>query len=178
MRQAEHDLRVLEAQAGSRQALDWLVAHHHNDVVRYAYSLCSDLALSRDAVQEAWLTITRRLRRLDDPRAFRSWLYHAVRWRALDAVRQRQRRAETPIDPLCESEMATPAEHHDERLLALREALVALPELEHETLELFYGRGLALVEIAHVQEVPVGTVKSRLHRARRQLKDTLEGDAS
>lgn len=182
MRQAEHDLLVLEARSGRRSALDALVSFHHADVVRYAYSLCNDLALARDAVQDAWLTVTRRLRRLDDPRAFRSWLYHAVRWRTLDAVRRRTRRAETAIDDVAEGDLHSADEGEREsdvrdRRLSLDAALTALPELERETIQLFYRRGLALREIAHVHDVPVGTVKSRLHRARRQLQDTLEGDS-
>jgi RNA polymerase sigma factor (sigma-70 family) len=182
MREAEHDLLVLQARAGRRTALDSLVSLHHADVVRYAFSLCDDIALARDAVQEAWLTVVRRLRRLDDPRAFRSWLYHAVRWRTLDAVRRRTRRAETAIDEVHEGDLTASDRENDEsetrdRRLSLDAALSALPEIERETIQLFYRRGLALREIAHVQEVPIGTVKSRLHRARRQLEDTIEGDS-
>lgn len=178
MRDAEHDLLVLHAQAGRRSALDALVELHHADVVRYAHSLCDDLALARDAVQEAWMTVTRRLRRLDDPRAFRSWLYHAVRWRTLDAVRRRTRRAETSIDEIGEGQLPIDDVAGREQRMTLDAALSALPVIERETLQLFYRRGLAMREIAHVHDVPVGTVKSRLHRARRQLHEAIEGDAS
>lgn len=177
MRDAEHDLLVLDARAGRREALDALVTLHHADVVRYACSLCDDLALARDAVQDAWLTVTRRLRRLDDPRAFRSWLYHAVRWRTLDAVRRRARRAETSIDEVDEARLPVDEPTGRERRLTLDRALAALPGIERETLQLFYRRGLALREIAHVHGVPVGTVKSRLHRARRQLQESIEGES-
>lgn len=177
MRQAEHDLLVLDARAGRRAAMDALVAHHHLDLVRYATSLCGDLALARDAVQDAWLTVTRRLRKLDDPRAFRSWIYHAARWRTLDLVRRRQRRAESSIDDVEPAALAAPDGHRD-RSLTIEAALEALPPVERETLQLFYRRGLAIREIAHVHHVPLGTVKSRLHRARIQLQDAIEGDAT
>ncbi len=178
MRDAEHDLLVLNAQAGRRHSMEALVTLHHADVVRYATSLCGDVALARDAVQDAWITVTRRLRRLDDPRAFRSWLYHAVRWRTLDAVRRRTRRAETSIDEVGESLLPVEDTSGRERQLSLDAALDALPAIEREILQLFYRRGLAMREIAHVQSVPVGTVKSRLHRARQQLHDAIEGDAT
>lgn len=174
MRDAEHDLLVLDAQAGRRRAMDALVSLHHADVVRYATSLCGDLALARDAVQDAWLTVTRRLRRLDDPRAFRSWLYHAVRWRTLDAVRRRTRRAETSIDEVSEGQLPIDDSSGRERRMSLDAALSALSPLDRETLQLFYRRGLALREIAHVHDVPVGTVKSRLHRARQHLQQSIE----
>lgn len=176
MRDAEHDLLVLHARAGRRAALDALVDHHHADLVRYAASLCDDLALARDAAQDAWMTVTRRLRRLEDPRAFRSWLYHAVRWRTLDLIRRRQRRAETSIDDVDPCQLA--AEGSDRvRRMTLDVALDTLPAIERETVELFYRRGLALREIAHVHAVPVGTVKSRLHRARKQLQASIEGES-
>lgn len=177
MRDAEHDLLVLDAQRGRRAALDALVRHHHADLVRYAHSLCHEAAMARDAVQDAWVTVSRRLRRLDDPRAFRSWLYHAVRWRTLDALRGRQRRAETSLDGVAPEVLAGPDDTEGrEQRLSIATALAALPALERETLDLFYRRGLGVREIAHVQDVPAGTVKSRLFRARRQLQQTLEGE--
>jgi len=177
MRDAEHDLLVLDAQRGRRAALDALVRHHHADLVRYAHSLCHEPAMARDAVQDAWLTVSGRLRRLDDPRAFRSWLYHAVRWRTLDALRGRQRRAETPLDGVAADVLAGPDDSEGrEQRLSIETAMDALPGLERETLDLFYRRGLGVREIAHVQDVPAGTVKSRLYRARRQRQQTLEGE--
>jgi RNA polymerase sigma-70 factor (ECF subfamily) len=178
MRDAEHDLLVLDAQRGQRRALDALVRHHHADLVRYAHSLCHEPAMARDAVQEAWITVSGRLRRLDDPRAFRSWLYHAVRWRTLDAQRRRQRRAETSLEHVDDDVLAGPddRDRRDQRI-GLEAALDALPALERETLDLFYRRGLGVREIAHVQDVPAGTVKSRLFRARQQLQQTLEGES-
>lgn len=176
MRNAEHDLLVLDAQAGRGEALDALISLHHADVVRYACSLCDDPAMARDAVQEAWLSVIRRLRRLDDPRAFRSWLYHAVRWRTVDALRQRTQRAETTIDDVDEGRLPLSNDADRERRMTLDKALLALPMIERETLQLFYLRGLAAREIAHIHDVPYGTVKSRLHRARRQLQQAIKGD--
>lgn len=83
MNHAEHDLLVLKAQDRSRAAFGRLACHHHPGLLRYALSLARDPALAQDAVQDGWLTVVRKLRRLDDPRAFRGWLYHAVRWRVL-----------------------------------------------------------------------------------------------
>jgi RNA polymerase sigma factor (sigma-70 family) len=91
MNQAEHDLLVIDAQDGSRTAMNALVAHHHRDLLRFAYSLCRNTALAQDAVQDAWIKVVRRLRRLNDPRAFRGWVYHAVRWRVLDLLRRADR---------------------------------------------------------------------------------------
>jgi len=174
MNQAEHDLLVIAARQGSAAALDALVREHHRSLLRFAWSLCRDAALAQDAVQDAWLKIARRIRRLDDPRAFRGWLYQAVRWRVFDLLRRAERRGQ----PLDEAAAATDADASDRRdhRLDLGAAIVALPRPERETLQLFYLEGLGIAEIAMVQAIAPGTVKSRLHRARNQLRRHFEGE--
>ncbi len=169
---AEHDMLVIDAQDGSRQALDALVRHHHRDLLRFAYSLCRDTALAQDAVQDAWIKVAGRLRTLDDPRAFRCWVYHAVRWRVGDLQRRAHRR-ERPLD---QAETAGDSTDARDRRMDLATAMDALPPVERQALQLFYVSGLRIPEIAVVLDIPAGTVKSRLHRARGLLKDHFEGD--
>jgi RNA polymerase sigma-70 factor (ECF subfamily) len=172
MNQAEHDMLVIDAQDGSREALDALVRHHHQDLLRFAYSLCRDTALAQDAVQDAWIKVAGRLRALDDPRAFRGWVYHAVRWRVGD-LHKRAYRADRPLD---EAEAAADSTGARDRRMDLAAALEALPVIERQALQLFYVSGLTIPEIAVVLDIPAGTVKSRLHRARGLLKQHFEGD--
>ena len=174
MNQAEHDLLVIDAQDGSRTAMNALVAHHHRDLLRFAYSLCRNTALAQDAVQDAWIKVARRLRRLNDPRAFRGWVYHAVRWRVLDLLRAD--RGDCELDQATAlTDAASDCELRDRRI-DLGAAIACLAAIDRETLQLYYAAGLTIPEIAAVQEMPTGTVKSRLHRARSQLVQTLEGD--
>ncbi|MEX0914405.1 MAG: sigma-70 family RNA polymerase sigma factor [Wenzhouxiangellaceae bacterium] len=175
MNQAEHDMLVIDAQDGSRRALDALVRCHHRDLLRFAYSLCGDVALAQDAVQDAWIRIARSVRRLDDPRAFRGWVYHAVRWRVVDLLRRPQRGARE-LDDADATVQADPADETRDRRIDLGSAINRLAEADRDTLQLFYVSGLTIPEIAVVLEVPAGTVKSRLHRARTQLKQHFEGD--
>ena len=174
MNQAEHDLLVIDAQDGSRKALDALVRHHHRNLLRFAYSLCRDTGLAQDAVQDGWVKVAGRLRRLDDPRAFRGWIYHAVRWRVLDLLK-RSHRGDQSLD-VAEAADGMPAadEHRDQRI-DLSAAIDDLAATDRETLQLFYASGLTIPEIAVVLNIPPGTVKSRLHRARNQLRQHFEG---
>ncbi|MDX1626475.1 MAG: sigma-70 family RNA polymerase sigma factor [Wenzhouxiangellaceae bacterium] len=175
MNDAEHDLLVLDAQDGSREAFEALVRHHHPGLLRYAIALSGEPALAQDAVQDGWMTAARRIRRLDDARAFRGWLYHAVRWRVLDMQRRRHRQDLS----LPDDDAALPSldeEQARERGLDLDRALERMPAVEREILQLFYLRELRIPEIAVVLDVPQGTVKSRLHRARQALKLIIEGD--
>jgi len=172
MNQAEHDMLVIEAQDGSRWALDALVRQHHRDVLRFAYSLCRDAAMAQDAVQDAWIKVAGRLRSLDDPRAFRGWVYHAVRWRVADLLRRAHRR-DRPLDG---TEPAQASGEDRERRMDMAAAIAGLPPVERQALQLFYVSGLTIPEIAVVLEIPPNTVKSRLHRARNLLKQHFEGE--
>ncbi len=171
MNQAEHDMLVMDAQDGSRRALDVLIRHHYRDLLRFAYSLCRDTALAQDAVQDACIKVARRLRTLDDPRAFRGWCYHAVRWRVSDLARRVHRR-DRPLDG---AEAAPDCRADRDRGIDLAAAIANLPQIERRALQLFYISGLTIPEIAMVLDIPAGTVKSRLHRARGWLKQHFEG---
>jgi len=179
MNQAEHDMLVIDAQDGSRAAMDALVRHHYRDLLRFAYSLCRDTALAQDAVQDAWIKVARRLRRLDDPRAFRGWVYHAVRWRVFDLLK-RSHRNDQPLErtrEVADIEAETSAVEEDrDRRIDLGAAISELSAADCETLQLFYVSGLTVPEIAVVLDIPPGTVKSRLHRARGLLKQRLTGE--
>jgi len=175
MNQAEHDMLVLAAQDGGREAFQTLVSTHHRSLLRFAFSLCANRAVAQDAVQDAWMTVARRLRRLEDPRAFRSWIFRAVRWRTLDLVRRTDAAAE-PLDDVDEPSDGGRDGLARERNLDLAAAVDALEPIEREALQLFYVAGLTVAEIAGVLEIAPGTVKSRLHRARTRLAQTLKGD--
>lgn len=175
MNQAEHDLLVIDAQDGSRRALDALVRHHHRNLLRFAYSLCGDVSMAQDAVQDAWIKVAGRLRSLDDPRAFRGWVYHAVRWRAFDLLKRSHRHDRSLETADTEIERPVGDESRDRRI-DLGAAIADLPGADRETLQLFYVNGLTIPEIAVVLDIPPGTVKSRLNRARNQLKQHFEGE--
>ncbi|QOC22402.1 RNA polymerase sigma factor [Wenzhouxiangella sp. AB-CW3] len=170
MKQPEEDLMVLAAQDGNERAFEFLFHRYHDSLLRFATGLSRDRELARDAVQEAWFGISRRLRRLDDPRAFRSWVFRAVRWQVLDRLKAR-RDSHVPLD---QQEIAAPADDRVQQGRALAEWIAELPELERQALHLFYLDGMKIAEMAAVLEIPAGTVKSRLNRARNQLRALAE----
>ncbi len=181
MNQAEHDMLVMDAQQGSRRAFGQLVRHHQQNLLRFAYSLCGESALAQDAVQDAWIKVAKRLRRLDDPRAFRGWIYHSVRWRVVDLQRKSHRSDLSLEDRASAAHVSETQENDNTRdrrdtRMDLASAMDQLPAIEQQALQLFYVSGLTVNEIAVVLKIPSGTVKSRLHRARRLLKEHFQGD--
>lgn len=179
---AEQDLLVLAAQSGNQRAFAALFKLHHRSLLRFAVRFCADPELARDAVQDAWLGMTNALPGLHDPRAFRSWLYRRVRWRLLDVMRTSKHQAEQSLQEIDETALA-PVDDNSHAALKqnddsdlLQSALAGLPLIDRQAIELFYLQQLQINEIAIVLEIPVGTVKSRLNRARKLLRELLAED--
>ncbi len=173
MDRAREDLLVLAAQGGDRQAFEQLFRAYSAPLGRFAYRLCGDEQLAFDAVQESWITLSKTLRTLNDPRGFRLWAYKTVRWRTMDQLRRRGRPAEPLEDDLQhdeadQSEIATSDQ--------LSRHMAGLPRAEKVALTLFSLEEMTLAEIAAIENVPGGTVKSRLRRARDRLRVRMTGD--
>ncbi|MEM8952889.1 MAG: sigma-70 family RNA polymerase sigma factor [Verrucomicrobiota bacterium] len=169
---------VLRSQEGSAGALEALLRRWQERLWLYAVRLTGDEDAARDVTQEALIAIARGIRRLRDPARFRAWAYRIVGNRSRDWVRGRVRRRRLAA----ESEEAAALRRAEAgggepgALVRLREGLERLPEGERELLRLHYQAGLSVVEIAEVEGIPAGTVKSRLYRAREHLKAIVGAD--
>jgi len=126
---------------------------------------------AEDALQEVWLDVFRGLPRLADAGAFTAWVYRIARDRAFRTVRGRRLHV-----PLTWTE--EPAEEPDDFSAADAEAIhLALDELpaeQREALVLRFLEGMSYEEIARVAGCELGTVRSRLHYAKRALRRALE----
>jgi RNA polymerase sigma-70 factor (ECF subfamily) len=171
---------VVRCQLGEREAFDALIARWHPRVWRYAVGMTSDPDAAGDVVQEVWLRVVRGIARLREASRFRPWLFGIARRVLMDRLRIRY--AEPPMEPLDSHEHeleGSPAdEGRVEDLWRLQPGLERLPATEREVLVLFYLQELSLNDIAAIQAIPVGTVKSRLFRGRRLLRRELERGTS
>ncbi len=165
MTNADIELLVIELQFGDRAALGKLYQHFHGAMRKYALMRVKDSMVADDLVQNVWAKIAKRVTRLNDVSLFKSWLYKALRWEIIDWYRAS--RNEVLLDEnipektieLVFSEPLSPLRH-----------LFTLPAKERDVAELFYLNDLNIKEISLVAGIPLGTVKSRLHRARTLLK--------
>ncbi len=178
MTKAQLDLLVLAFQAGDQQALTLLFQFYQRKLRLFAASLSGDPAIADDLVQNVWLKLGRRISRLDDSRVFVSWLYKAVRWEVLDWQKSASQRLYQMAQPLFDEETAAlVAPEPTEPYSTLHQAMRALDTNGQQLLQLHYFHQLELTEIALVLDIPLGTVKSRLHRARQQLKAQLNDES-
>ncbi len=186
------ELLVLRCQDGDARAFEVLVTRWQQPLRRHAWRLtgCTDAA--SDVVQEAWLAIVRGLRRLDDPARFRPWALRIVTNKCADWTRRQQRQRRIMRSVATETSSTTGAagapsfaprsvgeepvadETDGTEISRLREALRELPRDRRAILSMLYLDGLSTRQIAQSLSLPVGTVKSRLHHARNQLRNLLE----
>lgn len=177
MTKALDELLVVRCQLGERDAFDELIVRWYEPVWRYAVRLTGDEDAARDVAQDVWLRVLRGIARLRDGSKLRAWLFGIARRTLMDRLRDQY--AAPRVEDIDVADIAEKEELLDDReeeLLALRRELGRLPLLEREALTLFYLKELSLAEVAEVLGVPIGTVKSRLFRARKLLRNELEAE--
>lgn len=171
---AELEPLVTRAQAGEREAYCALVARLQDMAVGYAYGILADFQLAEDAAQEAFVDACLNLPKLREPSAFPAWLRRIV-FKHCDRLTRGKRPAHVPLELAAEVavDMGGPAEiaEREELRAAIRGMVADLPEGQRTAVSLYYIGDYSCSEIAAFLDVPVSTVKNRLHAARAALLD-------
>ncbi len=154
-------------------SLSELVTRNYESVYRYAYRLTGSAADAEDLTQQTFLTAQRKLSQLREPAAARSWLLTIARNDYLKRLKREKSNCFVTFDSANE-----PVDHKsavvdidEERL---QNALAELSEEFRTVVILFYCEDLSYKEIAAQLEIPIGTVMSRLARAKRHLRRRLQ----
>ncbi|MBN1919353.1 MAG: sigma-70 family RNA polymerase sigma factor [Verrucomicrobia bacterium] len=167
---------IERTRSGNLEAFGRIVRRFQDMAYGYAYSILGDFHLAQDAAQEAFVDAYRRLADLRTPDAFPGWLRRIV-FKHCDRITRRKQLPTLPIEHAVEA-----AAHHDgpDRLVERREmreqvldAIRALPEHQRVVTTLFYINGYSQAEVAEFLEVPVTTVKKRLHDSRKRLRQRM-----
>lgn len=173
---------VEQAQAGDREAFGALVEQFERTVYAICASRLGNATEAAELTQDVFVHAFVRLDQLRDPERFAGWLRQMSVRMAIN--RATRRVPPSPIEDEVLEGMG--AEHDDpsealvrrERAARLWAGLDRLKPLDRETLVLFYIRELSLNEMADELNVPIGTIKRRLHTARHRLKDVLQDMAA
>jgi RNA polymerase sigma-70 factor (ECF subfamily) len=172
-----------EALAGSEAASRALVARYATPAVNFAFRFVHDRALAEDLAQEGFLRVFQRLHTYDPERKFSSWFFQVLRNVTIDYLRV-NRLPTSSLDELTEGgfegaaadrESSSP-EHlagQGELAGALEQAMTKIRPEYREVVVLRYQEGLTHPEIAEILGLPSGTVKTYLHRARKELATIL-----
>jgi RNA polymerase sigma-70 factor, ECF subfamily len=171
-------LPVLQARAGDPAAWDTLFRRYQLPLYVYVFELVRDEQTSLDLVQETFIAAVRNLGGLREDSRFGSWLFGIAHQKCIQRWRK-QNREEILRDEIADA----PAEFGDrpDDLLIQREretefmnALNQMPLPQHSVLLLYFIEDFSLEEIARITATPMGTVKSRLHYAKKSLRKLLE----
>jgi RNA polymerase sigma-70 factor (ECF subfamily) len=172
VRQGRAELELVRAaRGGDRSAFGRLVDLHKQSVHALAARMVG-AAEAPDIAQEAFLRAFQRLPSFDGRKPLRPWLLAIVYHRCVDELRRRRRaQTEAPTGPSALPEQELEVRDQSARVTAL---LGDLPAQQREALLLFHQEGLSYRDIAGVMTVPLGTVMTWIHRARRTLRARLE----
>jgi RNA polymerase sigma-70 factor (ECF subfamily) len=178
---------IQAARRGDESAFAHLVGHYHTTAERVARHILRTEEAAADAVQDAMIKVHRAMPRFKDGN-FRSWLLRIVTNTCYDHLRRQKRRAAISLDELVEQTGSEPPilpsttsgnpeaiTLHNEGMSLLLDAIGNLPSWHRNVVLLIDVHGYDYAEAAQMLDLPLGTVKSRLSRARAALRNELVG---
>jgi len=168
------------ATPGGSLTIQALVEEHYVTLYRYAYRLSGSGADAEDLVQDAFCKAQAGLSQLRDPERARPWLFSILRNAYLHKVRTERQQPCVSLDGVGDLAEPLPESLPDIDPEQLQLALNELPEVYRTAIILYYFEGFGYREIAEQMELPIGTVMSRLARAKAHLRSRLlpQGEAA
>jgi RNA polymerase sigma-70 factor (ECF subfamily) len=169
---------VVAAQGGDRLAFGELFQRFERHVFAIALRRLGDFGEAQELTQDVFIQAIRKIGQLRAPEAFGGWLRAIVHRMAINRIARRV--PDLPVEPetlaaVCvENETPLSAALAAEQRRQVRAGLSRLGDLDRRTLEAFYVRGRSLIEMSDEFEAPVGTIKRRLHVARKRLAKEVE----
>ena len=163
-KQLEDQILVMDAQDGDAEAMRKLVLRWQKRLWHHAYRLTGHEDAAWDVMQEAWHDMIKGLGKLHDPASFRPWAYKITTHKAMNWIKKKSRHQHVSLDAVHDN----PARVQSDT--GLKELIAQLRPAKKAVLTLYYFEQLSVSEISFALRIPPGTVKSRLHAAREELK--------
>jgi RNA polymerase sigma-70 factor (ECF subfamily) len=183
-------LLIERVQRGDRGSLNELVLKYQDRAYQYAYRLTRNPEEAADTVADAFVRVNNAIKNFKGQSSFSTWLYRIITNCYLDRKKKEKNRLTVSLDaPINQGEDEVSREIEDpgrtpdedvirsEREAVLQRALAKLPEFQKAMIVMYHAEQLSYEEIAEALDLPLGTVKSRLNRARLSLRELLEKDA-
>jgi RNA polymerase sigma-70 factor, ECF subfamily len=169
------DAQATPSDGGPLQ-IDDLIDQHHAEVYRYAFRLCGNQSDAEDLTQQAFLIACEKLHQIRELDLASRWLLVVTRRCFLHMLRTRRfEKLNEHVIPELNSQIENPGEVVVDRL-AIQDALQKIPDEFRVVLLMFYFEDLSYKEIAEELDIKIGTVMSRLSRAKRMMRDELTSE--
>ena len=166
----DEDVHGLLSRQRYAPAFELLMERYQSRVFRWVYSVVRETARAEEVTQDAFLKVWRALPEYDRRASLSTWIYTIARNTALSSLRAESYRRTQPIED-CEPPIApgkAPLQSAE-----IDQCLQRLPDVQREVLTLFYLQERNVEDVAQMLDLPMGTVKSHLHRARRALAEMM-----
>jgi RNA polymerase sigma-70 factor (ECF subfamily) len=170
-------LLVVRCQVGDTGAFEELVAQCQPRLRAFLAKMLPGNPNVEDVAQEVWIDVLRNLGSLSDPGAFVTWFYRIAHHRAFWMLRQNRRPTASLNDVEPADESGEAEQFTAEEAKAVHAAMDRLPPEYREALLLRFMEEMSYEQIAVIAECPVGTVRSRIHNAKRALRRIIESGA-
>ncbi|MBX3423552.1 MAG: sigma-70 family RNA polymerase sigma factor [Pirellulaceae bacterium] len=169
---------VLDAKRGDRQAQCQLYERYYQSTLALAFRKLGNWDEAEELVQDVFIQAFQRIEQLRMPEAFGGWLRQIVRRMAINRLTRRSAVGCADVDAMEHEDLGArnPLDIllRNERCQQVHSSLERLGETDRQTLEAFYMGGQSLIEMAAYFEAPIGTIKRRLHIARKRLAAEIE----
>ena len=171
----QYEWLALRCQLGEAGAFEDLIGVMERPLLYYAASLTGSMDSALDVLQEVWIKAFGGIRKLKDPGTLRPWLYTVTHGIAVDRIRKSYSREQAEKVQYEDFQEAEEPSFAEEDAAQVHAALNQIGLHHREVLVLHFLEDLSLKEIAKVVGCSEGTVKSRIHYGKRQMKQILEG---
>jgi RNA polymerase sigma-70 factor (ECF subfamily) len=165
---------VVRAKKGDTEAFSVLVQRHQNLVFNLSYRFMRDPTLAEDAAQEAFLKAFRLLRGFRGDCNFSTWMYRVTVSVCLTEISRRKKRQEVELQPMDGRQTVDRRVESSDVLDMIRRCVNLLPGRYASIITLYYLKEISYEEIARVMQIPMGTLKTWMFRARNQLRSIVE----
>lgn len=179
-RNSEHILTewlVISCQMGDAEALQQLIKFWYPKLLKYAYRQLLNSQSAEDSVQTTLEVVAKTIRNLKDPGSFAKWVYQILQNKGVDIIRQNQKQEKLSQEYLQDQELKN-AELNSKSMNSetkeFEQLLNGLQPLSYQLVHLHYLEGFSMNEIGELLSMPPGTVKSKLHQARKHIENNLQ----
>ncbi|ABX43943.1 RNA polymerase sigma factor [Lachnoclostridium phytofermentans] len=156
-----------------------LVRTYGNDVLRTAYMYVKDIHIAEDIFQDVFIKVNNHLHTFQGNSSIKTWILRITINTCKDYIKSAYHRKMVPMEEFIEDSIVSESEfdavEREETIHTVKEAVMALPEHYRSVILCVYFDELSMDETAKALDLPVGTVKSRLARAKEKLKESMEG---
>jgi len=166
---------IEQYRSGNTSVLSLLVKKWHKVFCQRAFWVLQDKEMAKDVAQESWLVIIAKLHNLKNLDSFKSWAFRIIYTKAIDVHKRRIKdNAHLKSVAINDVDQNSDNEYKIKVRKTLLRAIQQLPTEKQDVIRLFYVEEYSIKEIGDFLEIPQGTVKSRLFKAREKLKSLIK----